>query len=196
MGIQNNGTLLMIRNLSFGELFSPENTNNKKEMKRFFNLCVVLMMSSCVSLYHADYSDNVTLMKSAIDSLRLPDGLSVSFLGSRGSLFTSPRGFYKCKDSVSDTVWFVYVVSARKIPKTGLQIDSICLWTHGILSEAKKSWAHETIEDFQNKRVFYGVIETMEDYGLFSMMVNDREVYVRKLFHEGGYKDYTFSCGR
>lgn len=112
----------MIRNLSFGELFLPENTNYKKEMKRFFNLCVVLMVSSCVSLYHSDYSDDVILMQSVIDGLYLTDGLSVSFLGSRGSLFASPKGFYKCSDSVTDTVWFVYVVSSKKIPKQNYKL--------------------------------------------------------------------------
>lgn len=163
-------------------------------MKRFFNLCVVLMMSSCVSLYHSDYSDDVILMQSVIDGLYLTDGLSVSFLGSRGSLFASPKGFYKCSDSVTDTVWFVYVVSSIKIPKTELQIDSICLWTQGILPEAQKTWTHESIEDFRNKRIFYDVIETMEDFGLFTMTVNDGKVDVGKLFHNGDYKNYQFLC--
>ena len=165
-------------------------------MNRFSLICIVLLISSCVSIYHSDYSDDITLMQSTIESLSLKDGLSVSFLGSRGSLFSSPKGFYKCSDFVTDTVWCVYTVSSKRIPKTEFQIDSICLWTQGTLLEAKKTWAHESIEDFRSKRVFYNVIETMEDFGLFSMEVNGREVYVEKLFHNGDYKDYTFSVAR
>lgn len=154
-------------------------------------LFFLFVLTSCVALIHADFSDDEQVLLSRIGKLKIHEMVSVQFVGRRTDVLRRPGGYYTCRTQDEDTVWVVFVKSAIRQDSMGFRIDSICAWSgNQVMQTARRDWPHESIEDFKHRRPFGTIIALMEDFGLHSFETQIDGIKIRKLYRDGEYRDF------
>ena len=172
-------------------------------MKRCSIVFVLCLLTSCMLIQHrAVFSDYDSALMESIKDLHISGPVSVQFVGTRADyIFRYPGGFYKCfTPNESDTLWAVYVKSASGMRKQ-FKVDSVCIWiNYDTPPQIPICRPKVDIDSFNERFQFRGIIQVMEEYGLFSFYTQNDTITIRKLFMNGDYRDmvipaYQELCG-
>lgn len=157
------------------------------EKSKIVIVAICILISSCIS---AVYSDDVDQMTRDMQSLNISQEIQVIYGGHKKSFLfdrNPPGGIYLCWESGKDTLWRVHVTSATT-SNTSSRIDSITVKT-----EEGETVFQEAIEHFKQRKSFEGVIEFMEQYGVFTIESAKGVTSIGKMYNNGDYQRFDWN---